>query len=262
VPTSLSASRRAVAATLLGAAILGTATACATSAPSTSATSNSTATASASAQPSGNPLAAMTADQIATKAATDFKTVSSVHVTGKVADSGQVISFNLTVGRKNCKGEMGIKGEGTFSMVKIGKSLWIKPDDQFWKYAAGSSLTPAVSQILTGKYIKPTAKNSSLSPLGSFCSLSQFAASFGITTSGQANGLVKDGTTTIAGQPALRLKDTANEGFVYVTPSARTELLRLDAGRSGHLDFSGYNAPLRLTPPPASETLDGAKYGF
>ena len=154
MPTSPSASRRAVAATLLGAAILGTATACATSAPSTSATSNSTATASASAQPSGNPLAAMTADQIAAKAATDFKTVSSVHVTGKVADSGQVISFNLTVGRKNCKGEMGIKGEGTFSMVKIGKSLWIKPDDQFWKYAAGSSLTPAVSQILTGKYIK------------------------------------------------------------------------------------------------------------
>ena len=262
MPTSLSASRRAVAVTLLGAAILGTATACATSAPSTSATSNSTATASASAQPSGNPLAAMTADQIAAKAATDFKTVSSVHVTGKVADSGQVISFNLTLGRKNCKGEMGIKGEGTFSMLKIGKSLWIKPDDQFWKYAAGSSLTPAVSQILAGKYIKPSAKNSSLSPLGSFCSLSQFAASFGITTSGPANGLVNDGTTTIAGQPALRLKDTANQGFVYVTPSARPELLRLDAGRSGHLDFGGYNAPLRLTPPPASETVDGANYGF
>jgi len=249
-------SRRAVAATLLGAAILGTATACGTSASSTLATSN--APSSASAQPSGNPLAGLTADQIAARTTADLKTVSSVHVTGLVKDSGQAISFNLTMGPKGCTGTMGIKGEGSFSMLKIGKTVWIKPDNQFWKSAAGSSLTPAVMQILAGKYIKPGTKDSSLGSLGAFCDLSQFADSFG----GPTTGLVKDGTTTMAGQPALRIKDTSDPGVAYVTLSARPEFLRLDAGHSGQLDFSGYNAPMALTPPPAGEILDGAKYGF
>jgi hypothetical protein len=37
--------------------------------------------------------------------------------------------------------------------------------------------------------------------------------------------------------------------------------VRLDTG-SGIMDFSDYNAPLTLTPPPANLTVDGSKYGF
>jgi hypothetical protein len=258
VRTSVHVSRRAIAATLLGAAILGTTAACGTSASSTSAAANATTSASASAQASGNPLAGMTADQIATQATTDLKNVSSVHITGRVTDSGQVISLNLTMGTKGCRGTMGIKGEGSFSLLRIGKTVWIKPDDQFWKSTAGSSATPAVMQILAGKYIKPAAKDSSLGSIGAFCGVSQFAGFF----SGSTSGLVKDGTTTINGQTALRIKDSGDTAVAYVTLSARPEFLRLDGGSSGHFDFTGYNTPLRLSPPPASETLDGAKYGF
>ena len=160
--------------------------------------------------------------------------MSSVHITGLAADSGQVVTLNLTLGTKGCKGEMGIKGEGTFSLLKIGKTLWIKPDNQFWKYAAGSSLTPAVIQILAGKYIKPSAKDSSLSSLGAFCNPGQFAAAFG--RPGQP-AWSKDGTTTITGQPALRIKDNGDSGVVYVTVSARPEFLRLDGGSSGQLEL-------------------------
>jgi hypothetical protein len=31
---------------------------------------------------------------------------------------------------------------------------------------------------------------------------------------------------------------------------------------AGHLDFSAYDAPLTLTAPPASETINGSQYGF
>lgn len=257
------ASRRPVPAAILTAAVLGTTAACGTVVSGTtpgSAYSMTPAaparTATATAQ--AGPLAGLTADQIAARATADLKTVSSVHVTGSGTDSGQTVRMNLTLGTRGCKGTLSIKGEGSFALLKIGTRVWIKPDNRFWKYAAGSSLNATVMHLLSGKYVEPGAKGSSLGSLGEICNPGQFASAFG----SKLTGLVKGATTTIAGQPALQIKDTGDPDSAYVTISARPEFLRLDAGRSAQLDFSGYDAPLRLTPPPASQTLDGAKYGF
>jgi hypothetical protein len=38
--------------------------------------------------------------------------------------------------------------------------------------------------------------------------------------------------------------------------------VRIDGGRQGQLNFTAYDAPLTLTPPPASATIDGSRYGF
>jgi hypothetical protein len=119
---------------------------------------------------------------------------------------------------------MGIQGQGSFVLLKIGKTLWIKPNDAFWKHAAGDA-GAALGDLVDGKYIKPSTKDS--------------------------------------GQPALQLEDAADSANAYVTVSAQPEFLRLASGGSeGQLDFTQYNAPLHLSPPPASQVLDGAKYGF
>jgi hypothetical protein len=175
-----------------------------------------------------------------------------------VQSSGQKIGLNLSLGSQGCTGTMGIGGQGSFVLLKIGKSLWIKPDDKFWKHAAGSDGS-ALVDLVSGKYIKPSAKGSSLASIGALCDPAQFAKSFG----SNMTGMVKGTTATIAGQPALQIKDSGDAASAYVTVDAKPEFLRLDGGGSnGKLDFSDYNAPLHLTPPPASETLDGAKYGF
>ena len=75
------------------------------------------------------------------------------------------------------------------------------------------------------------------------------------------NHLVKGTTTTIAGLSALQLQDTSASYSAYVTISASPEFLRLNGGSEGQLDFSGYNAPVTLHPPPASETIDGSTIG-
>jgi hypothetical protein len=255
VRTSWYAGRRAAATALAGAAILGTATACSSSgSPATSATTHSTASASAQ----GGPLAGLSADQIASRAIADLKVVKSVHVTGSVRSSGQNIALNLSLGTRGCTGTMGIKGEGSFVLLKIGKSLWIKPDDAFWKHAAGSDGSAAVD-LFSGNYVKTSAKGSSLASIGDLCDPVKFAKSFGSNMTGMSKGT----TTTIAGQPALQIKDTADPASAYVTVSARPEFLRLDGGGSnGRLDFTQYNAPLHLIPPPADQVLDGAQYGF
>jgi len=248
---------------LAGAAILGGAVACGSPAPSgANAPATSTATpgtAGASASTPGGALSGLGADEIARRATADLKPVSSVHVAGTVTDSGQHFAVNLTLGTQGCTGTLGIKGEGSFRLLKIGKKFWIKPDNKFWKYAAGGAASPAVMQIVGGKYIEPSGKDSSLKEIGAFCSPSQFASFF---DPAQMTGMTKGVTTTVSGQPALQIKDTGDTASAYVTMSAKPQFLRLDAGSSGRFDFTDYNVPMNLVPPPASETLDGAKYGF
>jgi len=251
------AGRRGVAAALAGAAILGSAAACSSSgtsaAPGTSSAPGSTASAA-----QAGALDGLSANEIARRATADLKVVSSVHVKGSVQSSGQNIALNLSLGTQGCTGTMGIEGQGSFVLLKIGKSLWIKPDDKFWNHAAGSAGS-ALIDLVSGKYIKPSAKGSSLASIGALCDPAQFAKSFG----GDMTGMVKGTTATIAGQPALQIKDSGDAASAYVTVDAKPQFLRLDGGGSnGRLDFTDYNAPLHLTPPPASETLDGAKYGL
>jgi hypothetical protein len=252
------AGRRGVAAALAGAAILGSAAACSSSGTSTASGTSSTPGSTASASAQGGALDGLSADQIASRATSDLKVVSSVHVKGSVQSSGQKIALNLTLGTQGCTGTMGIDGEGSFVLLKIGTTLWIKPDDKFWNHAAGSAGS-ALTDLVSGKYIKPSDKGSSLASIGSLCNPAQFAKSFG----SNMTGMVKGTTTTIAGQPALQIKDSGDAASAYVTVDPKPQFLRLDGGGSnGRLDFTDYNAPLHLSPPPAAETLDGAKYGF
>jgi len=251
--------RRGVAAALAGAAILGGAAACSSSgSPVASSSSATSGTASSASAQGGGALSGLSADQIASRATADLKVVSSVHVKGSVKSSGQNIALNLTLGTQGCTGKMGISGEGSFVLLKIGQTLWIKPDDTFWNHAAGSA-GAGVIDLLSGKYIKPSSSGSSLASIGDLCNPAKFAKSFG----SNMTGMVKGTTTTIAGQPALQIKDSGDPASAYVTVDAKPEFLRLDGGGgNGKLDFTNYNAPLHLTPPPAADTLDGAKYGF
>jgi hypothetical protein len=202
-----------------------------------------------------NPLALLTGPQIAVKTFNDLKTATSVHVAGSFVDSGQTYLMNLTIGRRGCTGQLGVKGQGTVVILQIAKTLWLKPDKRFWQ--ANGMSDPRALRVLAGKYVK-TTNHSAISAFSGFCQPSRFAAAF----SGAASGVVKGKTVTISGQPALRIMDVTDSDSIYVSVSAKPELLRLDGGNQARLDFTNYDAPMRLVPPPLSQTIDGAKYGF
>ena len=230
------AGRSAAAAAIAGAGILAGGTACGTTA---------------------NPLAGLSAGQIAARATADLKTASSVHFTGSVTDSGATYAVDVTAGTANCAGTLGMPGQGSFALLKIGQRLWIKPDDQFWASAGAS---PANLHLAEGKYVQASPGDPDFSPVTMLCSPAQFADSLG----NQMNHLAKRTATTIAGQSALQLR-SSTPGSAYVTISASPEFLRLDAhdgGSQGQLDFSDYDVPVTLTPPPASKTINGSKIGL
>ena len=203
-----------------------------------------------------SPLSGLSADQVATKAIANLKTATTVRVTGDVSGSGQAYSLDVTLVRgQGCAGTMALKGSGSVKLVAIGKEVWIKPDRQFWKKAGGTNA--AVLQLLAGKYVKVKA-TSQLGSLSGFCGPSQLAGSFGHTPA----GLVKGKTTTISGQAALQIKDSGDSSSLYVSETAKPQIVEIAGGSQGTLTFSDYNSPVKLTAPPRRETLNGAKYGF
>jgi hypothetical protein len=237
VRTSRHLSRGALAAAIIGAVTLAGTAAC------------------GGGGSSSNPLAGLSADQIATKAVADLKAASSVHFAGSIAESSSSYTVNLTAGTTDCTGTFGVAGKGSFALLKTGQTLWIKPDNQFWTSAGA---TPAVLQVVEGKWIQTTTSNSDFASVNQICSPAQLAGLFGNKLTDVAKGT----TTTIAGQSALQLKDSSTSNSAYVTISATPEFLRLDGGSSGLLDFSDYDAPVTVTPPPASQTIDGSKVGL
>ena len=211
--------------------------------------------ATASASTSGSPLSGLSADQIATKAVANLKSASSVHVTGAVTSSGETVGLDLTLVRaQGCTGTMAVTGTGSFQLTAIGSQVWIKPDQQFWK---NEGATAAVLNVVSGKYLKVTA-TSRFGSLREFCQPSQLAGSFGSPKA----GLVKGTTTTISGQQALQIKQNGSAASLFVSDTAKPQMLRLSGGSQGTIDFSDYNSPVTLTAPSAADTLDGAKYGF
>jgi hypothetical protein len=213
-------------------------------------------------------LAGKSADQIVQKSVSDLKAASSVRITGTVNNNGQGITLNLTdVAAQGCQGTIGLTASatatgsaamsGTASLVVVGSTVYMKLDQSFFK---NLGLPESIFADVTGKYIKLTAK-SDLASFAQLCDPSNLSSSF----AKEDTGFVKSGTATIGGQPALAFTQPkhAGSGTVYISDSATPEIVRIaGTGSQGSIDFSDYNAHATVTAPPASQVVDGSKFGL
>jgi hypothetical protein len=248
---------RIVPASVLAAAIALSAAACSSSGSSGSAT------------PSASSLAG-TPDQIVQKAISDLKTASSVQLSGTVDSAGTNSVIDLTsAGAQDCKGTIMIhqtaaaasssKAEtGSVDLIEVGGTVYAKPSDGFFNNLGLSASD--ISEV-TGKYVKATA-NSDLAGFADLCGSSFVAASF---YKHDETGFVSDGTATINGQATEVFKQPAadDNGIVYISVSSTPEIARISGpGSEGSVNFTNYNAPVTITAPPASEVIDGSKFGL
>jgi len=203
--------------------------------------------------PAGNPLAPLTADQIAKKAATDLKAAASFHYHGSSKDSGQTYSISLSVTHKGCTGWFGDGRNGGFAILGIGKTLWIQPNDKFWEYVG---IPASEVPLVHGMWLEPaaTGRNSLFALIAPLCNANKLVPAFAL----QLTGLVKGKTITISGHPALQLRNGSGQESIYVSISSKPEILRISD--DGTITFSKYGARVRLTPPPSNDviTLPGA----
>jgi hypothetical protein len=215
---------------------------------------------SQSASTSTDPLASLTATQVFNKAIADTSAASSLHLVGSGDNAGHTITFTLDIAEgTGCAGALAEGSMGSFQLILLGKTVYLKPDATFWKSAVGATAGAALS-LLEGKYLKGTTSSSGLSSISQLCSLNQLLSQQPLT----ASDLTKDGVSTFGGSQVIVLKDSTTNGVAYVTDQAQPLVVRISGtgANGGTVTFSGYNVPVTITAPPASEVVDGSKYGF
>src|SRR4029077_19418045 len=97
------------------------------------------------------PLAGLTATQIFGRAITDLGKADSVHIRGVVRYDRKWFRLDLRLLRgEGCVGKIAESGQGTFGLIVIAKTLWVRPNGKFW-HSVGVS--PAALRFLSGKYL-------------------------------------------------------------------------------------------------------------
>jgi hypothetical protein len=219
-----------------------------------------TAVACGSGGSTADPLAGLTAQQVFTKAIADAKAAPTLKMTGTVNESGNTYTIDLSYkSGQGCTGTVGVKNKGSFAITVIGTTAYLNPDAKFWKSYAGAQAS-AVIALLNGRYIKGSTTNSSVASLAKLCDKNELLGSF------KPQGTISKGTvTTLSGQQVLPINDTKG-GTLYVTDTSTPQLVKVNnlgatGGSSGTVAFL-INAPVTLTPPPASKVIDGSTIGF
>lgn len=208
---------------------------------------------------STDPLANMSAKQVAAKAIGDLKSAPRFTVAGAGPSDGSTVSIDLGIkDGKDCTGTVADGSQGSVAIIVIGSTVWMKPDATFWQTQGGSEGS-AIGKLLAGKYLQTTTSVSGASSIADICNVNSLTSQMSIPTD-----VAKGTVTTVSGQEALELTDKAKDSTMYVTDTAAPQILKVvstQKGNSGQFTIT-YGVPTTVTAPPASSTVNGAKYGF
>jgi hypothetical protein len=195
-----------------------------------------------------DPLASLTAKQIAVKARADMQALSNYRIAGAVTQSGKSVSVDLNiVPGKGCQGTIQESGLGTLGLTYVGTKTWVKASAAFW--SASAHVPAALASQMGGKYIPIPASQSSAVG-GQMCGGSPF------TASSNDGKLKKGGIVTLNGQRVLILID-ADQSRGYVTDTAKPLFVRITGSKSsdGYATVTTSSTPVVISPPPASEVF-------
>jgi len=211
-----------------------------------------------------DPLAGLSASTVNAKAIADGEAATTLTMKGTVAESGKTYTIDMAMKHnQGCKGSIGISGTGSVTIIVIGSTVYFEADSQFWKSVAGTTAdASAAVALLDGKYLKVPETDQNVSGLTDMCSLSQMLNSSSDKTTPT---YTKEPVTTLNGTRVLPLK-VSDGSTEYVTDTSKPEFVQASApkgtsGGAGKITI-GVGVPVTLTPPPASDIVDGSALGL
>jgi hypothetical protein len=198
-----------------------------------------TTVAAAAHDPNNFAAATTSGNTLATRALDALRTASSYRVSGSTTVGSEVFSFSLVFARDSFSGTITDRGV-SINVVRAGSLLYMQGEAHMMDEYGMEQL--AAEQ---GKW--------GLVPNGNyFASLSNLIDPEHLL---KVDGQFTTGTaTTVNGVAATTLIDSKSGARLYVASSGTPYPLRYE-GAGGTFDYSGFNAPVTITAPPADQVV-------
>jgi hypothetical protein len=200
---------------------------------------------------SSHGIAARSPEAIVRAATRAIERVRSVRVTGAVNDASPRDEIRFTLDLVNGHGAIGSLSEHglAIQLVTLGDVAYVRATSAFWEQFGGA----AMAAQLHGRWLRAPADHGRF---GSFAGLTNVHRLLAGLLAGHG-ALTKGTTSSLDGHPVIAVHDASRQGTLYVSTSGPAYPIRIENASSdpGHIDFSRFNAPVRLRAPASAVSL-------
>ncbi|MEU2421394.1 hypothetical protein ABZ619_10230 [Streptomyces sp. NPDC007851] len=207
------------------------------------------------------PFESMAPAEIAEKSRLAMTKLRSFRIKGTAIAEGRAMTLDVAVaGKGDCLGTLGIGG-GTGQVRWHGGYTYMKGDRKFWQASVGkegvsSQKTETVVGLLAGRWLRKPAGSSGADDEFPFCDTAVM-----FTKDASDNSLTRGVDTDVNGMRGVTLtgKDGAAARTLVVATEGQPYDLRMsvEGGKEPQtFEFSGFNKPVTLTPPPTKNVID------
>jgi hypothetical protein len=202
---------------------------------------------------SDNGVADKSADDIVAAALDAAQNADSVYVHGGTTTGNQPIQIDMHLVRGQGGAGHLVANGLSFDLVRIGDKAYFKGDADFWKQFGGATL----AQLLADKWVEAPAKTGDLASLTPLTDVGQLFNAI-LTNHGT---LEKGDTTDVNGTSAITVKDTDENGTLYVATEGQPYPLKLEGGgdAAGTMEFENWDESYDLKAPEGALDLEKLK---
>ncbi|NML52785.1 hypothetical protein HHL19_08070 [Streptomyces sp. R302] len=223
------------------------------------------APAPAAAAPTPDPFDGLTPAEIADRAVDATRSADSLRMTGQVVSEEQDLDVDFSVDDQgSCQGRIGVD-EGDAELRRLDGVTYMKGDEAFWRISMTAQGVPEnqiapVIELVKGRWLKIAPGQAGSADLGEICDLDSLLDDLGKDRDGRS-GLTRGPDREIDGTPVATLVEkesgetttvsVAQEGKPYIR-----QVVRTGGDEPGSMTLSEFDRPVKVTAPPADETVD------
>lgn len=199
-----------------------------------------------------NGVGKLPAPKIEQKARAAARQASAVRLTGKVVSRGHTYRLALHLKRTGGTGRVAVDGGRAFSLLRVGRDLYLKADAAFWTREGGGGTE--VHRELGGKYVKVPAGDPAYREFSGFTDMQSLLGGLLAMTGERQTG----DYGTVGGVRSIRVEAGGGDGGnLDVSLSGAPRPLRIQrGGGAGTLRFTDWDQDFALAPPARSDTVD------
>jgi hypothetical protein len=206
-----------------------------------------------------NGVGRLSPSKIELKAREAAQRADAVRLSGNVVSKGQTYRLHLHLKRNGGVGEVSANGGHTFSLLRVGKDLYLKADADFWARQERGGKRPSSSDVraagkLNGKYVKVPSGDPAYRQFSGFTDMDVLLG--GLLTLGGKRERGDYGKVGSARTIRVRAGGGSG-GTVDVSLNGTPYPLRLKrGGGAGTLELSGWDQTFGLRAPGKSQVVD------